>query len=104
MKYFLMSLFIIISMLCVSCAHDSRSSIDESHSYVAPKGTLFIIGGGNRPDSMIERIITETGIRDSGYAFVLTMSGFDPDTSAYYGKRQFRDRVFPTFVRMILRG
>jgi cyanophycinase len=40
---------------------------------------------------MIDRMIVETGIQDSDYAVVLTMSGFDPDTSAFYGERQFRD-------------
>ena len=91
MKGILTTLFLISCLHWASCSHESNASIEELYRYDAPKGTLFIIGGGNRPDSMIERIITETGIRDSGYAITLTMSGFNPDTSGYYGKRPFRD-------------
>ncbi|MEX0646306.1 MAG: cyanophycinase [Balneolaceae bacterium] len=64
----------------------------ESSSITAIKGSLLIIGGGSRPDSMIDRMITETGIHGEGYAIVLTMSGFDPDTSGYYAERQFREK------------
>jgi cyanophycinase len=54
-------------------------------------GALFIIGGGSRPESMVQRMIDESGIDEEGYAIVLTMSGFDPDTSGFYGELQFRE-------------
>lgn len=88
-KLVLLSLFSLSSLLLFSCSkvyHENELSITNN-----PKGSLLIIGGGSRPDSMIDRMIVETGIQDSGYAIVLTMSGFDPDTSAFYGERQFRD-------------
>jgi cyanophycinase len=88
-NFILLFLFSLSSAVLFSCSelqNESELSITNS-----PKGSLLIIGGGSRPDSMIDRMIVETGIQDSDYAVVLTMSGFDPDTSAFYGERQFRD-------------
>jgi len=88
-NFILLFLFSLSSAVLFSCSelqNESELSITNS-----PKGSLLIIGGGSRPDSMIDRMIVESGIQDSDYAVVLTMSGFDPDTSAFYGERQFRD-------------
>jgi cyanophycinase len=53
-----------------------------------PKGKLFIIGGGSRPDAMVDRIVLESGIRDGGYGVILPMSsGYD--SSAYWANEQF---------------
>lgn len=54
-----------------------------------PKGKLFIIGGGSRPDAMIERIIQEAGLRQGGYAVILPMSSAEPDSSVYYARAPF---------------
>ncbi|MEM5565891.1 cyanophycinase [Psychroserpens sp. AS72] len=53
------------------------------------KGKLFIIGGGSRPASMVDRIVKESGIDKSGYGVVLPMSSSIPDSSAYYATNQF---------------
>ncbi len=53
------------------------------------KGKLFIIGGGSRPASMVDRIVKESGIDKSGYGIVLPMSSSIPDSSAYYATNQF---------------
>jgi cyanophycinase len=53
------------------------------------KGKLFIIGGGSRPAAMIARIISESGIDKEGYGVILPMSSSEPDTAAYYAKKQF---------------
>jgi cyanophycinase len=59
------------------------------------KGALMIIGGGSRPDVIIERILGESDLSDpEAFGLVLTMSGFDPDTSGYYGEKPFRDNGF----------
>ncbi len=55
-----------------------------------PKGTLVIIGGGSRPESIINRIIDESGLRKGGYGIVLPMSSADPDSSVYYALVPFR--------------
>jgi len=85
----LLLLFSLSSAVLFSCSE--RQGESELSVTNSPKGSLVIIGGGSRPESMIDRMIVESGIQDSGYAIVLTMSGFDPDTSAFYGERQFRD-------------
>lgn len=54
-----------------------------------PKGKLFIMGGGSRPDAMVERIIEESGLRRGGYGIILPMSSEDPDSSVWYASQQF---------------
>lgn len=53
------------------------------------KGKLFIIGGGSRPEAMLNRIVKESGIDTGGYGIVLPMSSSEPDSSAYYATNQF---------------
>lgn len=53
------------------------------------KGKLFIIGGGSRPATMVDRIVKESGIDKGGYGIVLPMSSSIPDSSAYYATNQF---------------
>jgi cyanophycinase len=58
----------------------------------AAKGKLFIIGGGSRPDAMVERIIDEAGLRQGGYGIILPMSSSEPDSAVYYASLQFTKR------------
>ncbi|MBT1688983.1 cyanophycinase [Dawidia soli] len=51
-------------------------------------GKLFIIGGGARPDALMERLIAEAGLRQGGYTIVLPMSSAEPDSAVYYVKSQ----------------
>ena len=53
------------------------------------KGKLFIIGGGSRPSSMVDRIIKESGLDKGGYGIVLPMSSAEPDSAVYYAKGQY---------------
>lgn len=53
-----------------------------------PKGKLFIIGGGSRPDAMIDRIIDESGLKNGGYGIILPMSS-SYDSSAYWANEPF---------------
>lgn len=55
----------------------------------APKGKLFIIGGGSRPDAMIQRLIQESGLDKGGFGIVLPMSSAEQDSSVYYATRPF---------------
>jgi cyanophycinase len=52
-------------------------------------GKLIIIGGGSRPDALVERIVRESGLRVGGYCVILPMSSEDPDSSVYYASQQF---------------
>ncbi|MGC3944617.1 MAG: cyanophycinase [Chryseolinea sp.] len=74
---------ILILLLTLSC---STLAFSQSKS---PKGKLFIIGGGSRPDAMVDRIIKEAGILQGGYGVILPMSSEDPDSSVWYANQQF---------------
>lgn len=50
------------------------------------KGKLFIIGGGDRPPSLLKSLAKEAGLEKGGYVVVLPMSSESPDTSYYYFK------------------
>jgi cyanophycinase len=63
-----------------------------------PAGKLFIIGGGSRPDAMVDRIIEEAGLRSGGYAIILPMSSEEPDSAIYYAQRQFVARGLSNVV------
>ena len=56
------------------------------------KGKLFIIGGGSRPSSMVDRIITESGLDNGGYGIILPMSSAEPDSAVYYSRAQFYEK------------
>ncbi|HTE29014.1 MAG TPA: cyanophycinase [Chryseolinea sp.] len=71
---------LLLSVVCLSLA------IAQSK---APKGKLFIIGGGSRPDAMVDRIIKEAGMKPSDYGIILPMSSEDPDSSVIYANEQF---------------
>ena len=45
-------------------------------------GKLFIIGGGDKSDVMVDRIITDAGLPEGGYAVILPMLSEDPDFSS----------------------
>jgi cyanophycinase len=49
-------------------------------------GKLFIIGGGNRTDAMMNELIDLAGIRNEGYAYILPMSSSVPDSSIIWTK------------------
>jgi len=66
----------------------------------AQSGKLFIIGGGKRPQPMIERLVSEAGISDKGYGIILPMSSSEPDSSIWYAKIQFSDLGLKNVVGM----
>lgn len=52
-------------------------------------GKLVIIGGGSRPQALVQRIIEEAKLDKSGYGIILPMSSAEPDSAVYYAKKQF---------------
>lgn len=76
-----------IALVLIACIVQC-TVVDES----LPKGKLIIIGGGSRPDSLVERIIQEAGLRTGGYCVILPMSSEDPDSSVYYASQQFLNK------------
>lgn len=79
---------IIFSLLALACSAPASAQL--------PKGKLFIIGGGSRPDAMVERIIKEAGLAQGGYGVILPMSSEDPDSSVWYASQQFLRRGINT--------
>lgn len=65
-----------------------------------PKGTLVIIGGGSRPPSIIDRIISESRIKEAGYGVVLPMSSAETDSSVYYAVQPFLKAGVTSIVGM----
>lgn len=68
-----------------------------------PAGKLFIIGGGSRPDAMVDRIIKEAGLQQGGYGIILPMSSEDPDSAVYYANQQFIKKGIRTVYGVIFR-
>ncbi len=75
-----------IVLVLIALSFSSQASFAQKASAL---GKLIIIGGGSRPDAMVERIIEEAGLRQGGYAVFLPMSSSEPDSSVYYAKQQF---------------
>lgn len=92
-KSFLFVLAIALLMIAPAygCSESSSGAAQFEPADLSGDGALFIIGGGSRPEAMVQRMIDESGVDTEGYAIVLTMSGFDPDTSGFYGEQQFRE-------------
>jgi len=55
----------------------------------SPKGTLFIIGGGNRSDTMMTHLLKIADLKTKDYIVVLPMSSEEPDSAYIY----FNDQV-----------
>lgn len=54
-----------------------------------PKGKLFIIGGGKRPDVLVSRMIDEAGVKKSGYVVILPMASEMADSAIIWSTEQF---------------
>ena len=78
--------FLISAIIAFSSCKQNETAQDNSHS-----GKLFIIGGGKRPESLLNRMIDEAGLREKGYAIVLPMASEEPDSAIFYGKKQLTD-------------
>jgi len=90
MKILTAPVLLILTFSLFSCVDGGTQPVSAE---LSGEGSLLIIGGGSRPDVMLNRIIEETDLEnEENYAIVLTMSGFDPDTSGFYGERQFREK------------
>jgi cyanophycinase len=78
-----MSLYkqIILAFLVSLCFHSFAQSGSP-----AIKGKLFIIGGGDRPPSLLHSLIATADMKQSDYVVVLPMSSEEPDTAYYYFK------------------
>ena len=79
MKYFLTSIFLLSFFLSVT-----------AQKTLVPKGKLFIIGGGDRPPSLMKELVTTANFSAKDYVVVLPMSSEEPDTSFFYLKEDLQ--------------
>ena len=56
------------------------------------KGNLFIIGGGSRPDFLVDRMIKEAGLKSGETVAIFPHASEEQDSSFYYAKQQFEKR------------
>ena len=55
------------------------------------QGSLFIIGGGARPVSLLNAMIDEAGLKEGGYAIVLPMASSQTENAVASGIKQLVD-------------
>jgi cyanophycinase len=65
-----------------------------------PKGNLFIIGGGDRPAAMMQKMVEAAGLTPKDHIAILTMSSASPDTSYYYIKEDLRPHCANTIAML----
>jgi cyanophycinase len=56
----------------------------DAQTATSPRGSLFIIGGGNRSAELISELIKTADLNPSDHIIVLPMSSAEPDTSFKY--------------------
>ena len=61
-------------------------SVGAQPGVTPAKGNLFIIGGGDRPPSLLQSLLATAAMDKKDYVVVLPMSSDAPDTSYYYFK------------------
>jgi len=57
------------------------------------KGKLFIIGGGSRPDFLVDRMVNEAGLKIGDFVAIFPHASEEQDSSFYYAKQQFEKRI-----------
>lgn len=86
-----MRLLVILSTILVLFSSCQSSETGGQMQAGAANGSLFIIGGGSRPDTMVQRMISESGVGQSGYIVILPMASSEPDSAIIWSSQQFVD-------------
>ena len=80
MNYIFSSIFLML--IAISASGQKKMPI--------PKGKLFIIGGGDRPPSLMKSLVVTADLSATDYVVVLPMSSEEPDTSFFYFKEDLQ--------------
>lgn len=64
------------------------------------KGSLFIIGGGDRSQELIKTMIATAQLNSNDHIAILPMSGGEPDTSFHYIKIQLEEMCNNTIANL----
>jgi cyanophycinase len=81
MKRIFIATAITVTLLFACCTPKSNNE--------KTTGKLFIIGGGNRTDTMMNELVDLSGIRNNGYIYILPMASSTPDSSILWAKEDF---------------
>lgn len=65
-------------------------TVAAQKNIATPKGKLFIIGGGDRPPSLMKSLVATANFSADDYVVVLPMSSEEPDTSFFYLKEDLQ--------------
>jgi cyanophycinase len=85
------------SILCVCSLLIFNTSLKAQTNKALPKGSLFIIGGGDRPPSLVKSLLAVAKLSSKDYIVVLPMSSEEPDSSFYY----FKEDIAPVCTNTI---
>jgi cyanophycinase len=77
------------SILAIIAIAISLTCCIEKRDHVKSTGKLFIIGGGDRTDAMMNELVDLAGVRNSGYIYILPMASSVPDSSIFWAKEDF---------------
>jgi cyanophycinase len=55
----------------------------------SPSGHLFIIGGGEKTDSLMKQLLKVSAIGKTDYVIILPMSSEEPDSSVFFAREDF---------------
>lgn len=75
-------------------------AVQAQSNSIAPKGSLFIIGGGSRSAALIQKMIETAGLSATDHIVVLPMSSEEPDSSYFYIKDQLAKACTNTIANL----
>lgn len=84
MKNFVIATWVVFAL--ASCSYNTSVYVDKPSS-----GKLFIIGGGSRPASLIQKLIDVAEFSPSDTILILPMASAEIDTSVFYSSKQFTE-------------
>lgn len=81
----------------MSCQESTKkSNMTDQNLKNTAKGKLFIIGGGERPDFLVDRMVSEAQLNQDDYVAILPMSSEQPDSAFIFASQQFVKRKIKT--------
>lgn len=83
-------IYIFALVVLSACSAEPAERALETPDPNVAKGTLFIIGGGARPDAVMQEMMRLADLNDTDYGLVFTQTSSEPDTSYFYLVKQLR--------------
>lgn len=99
----LVVMFLLGAMCVASCRQaeppQTAPALEHTANASTAKGTLFMIGGGARPEALM-RDLTGRMAHPDGLIIILPMASEEPDSAAWYARKSF-ERVGKTHVKTL---